>query len=191
VRPLQSRPSIAGGITHRLPTCVARCAKPTFVCSSNSGNCRSDPYQVLLAAHRSHALASRHVSWQPRAGRPWQAPSVASQSAPIAAPSVASQSAPIAAPPVAPEEPRIAPKPADASPAHGIIAVNHTPASRVRAAQPGTQRVSLKSGSRSQAGTGRRAAARPLDPDQRKLDPDQRKRGVLDRLRLGWLRSVL
>jgi hypothetical protein len=99
-------------------------------------------------------------------------------------PGVASQRAPIATPAAATEEPRIQPKSAAASLAHGIIAVHDTPASRARAAQTDSQRASLKSGSRSQAGTGHRAASRPLEPDQP-------RRGVLDRLRLGWLRSVL
>jgi hypothetical protein len=99
-------------------------------------------------------------------------------------PSVATQSAPIVVPAATPEEPSIERKPANPSSAHGIIAVHDTPASRVRAARPDPQRASLKSVSRSQAGTGRRAASRPLDSDQR-------RRGVLDRLRLGWLRSVL
>jgi hypothetical protein len=99
------------------------------------------------------------------------------------APGAAAQSAPIVVPGATPEEPSIEPKPTGASSAHGIIAVHDTPVSRVLA-QPGPQQTSLKSGSRSQAGTGRRAASRPLDPDQR-------RRGMLDRLRLGWLRSVL
>jgi len=98
------------------------------------------------------------------------------------APGVASQRAPIAAPATAPEEPRIEPKSSATSLARGIIAVHDTPASRARAAQADSQRASLKSGSRSQAVAGR-AAPHPLEPDQR-------KRGMLDRLRLGWLRSA-
>jgi hypothetical protein len=109
-----------------------------------------------------------------------QGPSASTQSAPI----VATQSAPTVVSTATPDEPRIAPKPAAAPPANGIIAVQATPAGRMRAARPEPPRISLKRVGRSQAGTVRRAGSRSLDPDQR-------RRGVLDRLRLGWLRSVL
>ena len=100
------------------------------------------------------------------------------------APSAAPQSTPNVVSATAPPEPRIDPKPAAAPPVNGIIAVRATSASRVRAVRPEPPRVSPKRDGPSQAGTGRRAGSRPLDPDQR-------RRGVLDRLRLGWLRSVL
>jgi hypothetical protein len=99
-------------------------------------------------------------------------------------PTASTQSVPIVVSTTAPEEPRIEPKPAAASPAHGIIAVRDVPTGHARAARLEPQRISLKRASRSQAGPGGRAALRPLDPDQR-------RRGVLDRLRLGWLRAVL
>jgi hypothetical protein len=99
-------------------------------------------------------------------------------------PSVATKSAPIVESTTAPEEPRIEPAAVVASPAHGIIAVRDVPTSRVRAARQEPQRMSQKRASGSQAGPGGRT-------DKRLADPGQRRRGVLDRLRLGWLRSVL
>ena len=98
-------------------------------------------------------------------------------------PSVATKSAPIVVSTTAPEEPRIEPA-VVASPAHGIIAVRDVPTSRVRAARPAPPRISQKRASGSSAVTGGRTG-------RRLVDPDQRRRGVLDRLRLGWLRSVL
>ena len=98
------------------------------------------------------------------------------------APSVVTQSAPTAMPAIA--RPRIEPKPVDVSPARGIIAVQPIPASRGRAARPEPPRISLQRNGPSRAGTGPNAGSR-------RPDSDQRKRGVLDRLRLGWLRSVL
>jgi hypothetical protein len=104
------------------------------------------------------------------------------------APDVSTQSAPAVIPAIAPGEPQTGAKPAAASPAHGIIAVHDTPASRAHATQPEPPRISVKRVGRSQAGAvGRQGASRPSEGAQRR----QPSRGVLDRLRLGWLRSVL
>lgn len=108
-----------------------------------------------------------------------QAPSAATERAPI----VATQSAPIMST-TASDELRVEPKTAVASSVNGIIAVQATPPSRVRAARQEPRKISLQRASRSPGRTGRRAGSRSLDPDQR-------RRGVLDRLRLGWLRAVL
>lgn len=103
------------------------------------------------------------------------------------APSAPPPSAPVVST-AAPEEPPIELKPAAASPVNGIIAVHDTPTARTRPARSEPRRMSLQRASRSQAGSaGRQGGSRSSDGAQRR----QPSRGVLDRLRLGWLRSVL
>jgi hypothetical protein len=102
------------------------------------------------------------------------------------APSEVTQNAPLVVPAPAPQEERIALEPAVASPARGIIAVRDVPSGRALAPRIQDRRISSKGVTTSPVKTAHRPSeSRRADAAQNK----QPRRGVLDRLRLGWLRK--
>jgi hypothetical protein len=110
-----------------------------------------------------------------------QAPVAAARNAPL----VVTQ-APVS------DEPRAEPQRPAVSPGRGIIIVHDAPPVNPQASGPEPQRISVKRTTRPAAAVRKNVSSRGIDESKgSRVDraQDRPQRGVLDRLRLGWLRA--